>query len=142
MVRASREFQILAEPAGSICNLDCHYCYYPRKEHLFPKTESFRMSDDILEGYIVQHINAPPGSVINFPWRGGEPTVPGLEYFRKIAALQRKHQPPHRRITNGVQTNGTLLDEDWCRFMGDCTLSLSAFQEHHADGQRFGERCT
>ena len=135
MVRASREFQVFAKPAGSICNLDCHYCYYLRKEHLFPKTESFRMPDDILEEYIVQHIEASPGSVINFSWHGGEPTILGLDYFRRIVALQRKHQPPHRRITNGMQTNGTLLDADWCRFLAAegfaVGLSLDGPQEMH-----------
>jgi len=135
MVRASREFQVFAKPVGSICNLDCHYCYYLKKEHLFPKTESFRMPDDILEEYIVQHIDASPGSVINFSWHGGEPTILGLDYFRKIVALQRKHQSPHQRITNGMQTNGTLLDEDWCRFLAAegfaVGLSLDGPQEMH-----------
>jgi uncharacterized protein len=116
MVKASREFQVFAKPIGPICNLDCHYCYYLKKEHLYPKDESFRMPDEILEEYIVQHIDASPGTVIRFSWHGGEPTLLGLDYFRKIVALQRKHQPPNRRIVNGIQTNGTLLDEDWCRF--------------------------
>ena len=117
MVKASREFQVFAKPAGSLCNLGCHYCYYLNKERLDPKGEPFGMPDDILEEYIIQHIEASPGSVISFSWHGGEPTILGLDYFRKIVALQRKHQPPHRRIVNGMQTNGTLLDEDWCRFL-------------------------
>ena len=117
MVKASREFQVFAKPGGSICNLDCHYCYYLKKEHLYPKGESFRMPDSILEKYIIQHIDASSDSVINFSWHGGEPTLLGLDYFRKIVELQRKHQPPNQRITNGIQTNGTLLDEDWCRFL-------------------------
>ncbi|MFH1758531.1 MAG: radical SAM protein, partial [Pseudomonadota bacterium] len=109
MVKASREFQIFAKPGGSICNLDCHYCYYLKKEHLYPKGESFRMPDSILEKYIIQHIDASSDSVVNFSWHGGEPTLLGLDYFRKIVELQRKHQPPNQRITNGIQTNGTLL---------------------------------
>jgi len=117
MVSASREFQVFAKPAGSVCNLECHYCYYLKKEDLYQKGESFRMPDDILEEYIVQHIHASPAQVINFSWHGGEPTILGLDYFRKVAALQRKHQPPGRRISNGIQTNGTLIDEDWCRFL-------------------------
>jgi uncharacterized protein len=117
VVKASREFQVFAKPVGSICNLDCHYCYYLKKEHLYPKGESSRMPDDILEEYIIQHIDASPGSVISFSWHGGEPTILGLDYFRKIVALQRKYQPSHRRIINGMQTNGTLLDESWCRFL-------------------------
>jgi uncharacterized protein len=135
VVEASREFQVFAKPAGSICNLDCHYCYYLKKEHLYPKGESFRMPDSILEEYIIQHIDASPGSVITFSWHGGEPTILGLDYFRTIVALQRKHQPPNRRITNGMQTNGTLLDEDWCRFLAAegfaVGLSLDGPQDMH-----------
>jgi len=135
MVKASREFQVFAKPGGSLCNLDCHYCYYLEKEHLYPEGESFRMPDDILEKYIIQHIDASPGSVINFSWHGGEPTLLGLDYFRKIVELQHKHQPPHRRITNGIQTNGTLLDEDWCHFLAaedfSVGVSLDGPQEMH-----------
>jgi len=135
MVRASREFQVFAKPIGSICNLDCHYCYYLEKEHLYPEDERFRMSDDILEEYIVQHIDASPETVIRFSWHGGEPTVLGLDYFRKIVALQCKHRPPDRRIANGIQTNGTLLDVDWCRFLATegfaVGLSLDGPQEMH-----------
>ena len=135
MAKASREFQVFAKPAGSICNLDCHYCYYLKKKHLYPESESFRMPDGILEKYIVQHIEASPESVIRFSWHGGEPTVLGLDYFRKIVALQHKHQPANRRIANGIQTNGILLDEDWCRFFAAedfvVGLSLDGPQEMH-----------
>jgi uncharacterized protein len=143
MVKASREFQIFAKPAGSRCNLDCLYCYYRNKEDLYGAGEPARMSDQILEAYIVQHIAASPAPVIRFSWHGGEPTVLGLDYFRKIAALQRKHQPPGRRITNGMQTNGTLLDEDWCRFLAaegfGVGLSLDGPQELH-DPYRMSRR--
>jgi uncharacterized protein len=117
MAKASREFQVFAKPGGAICNLDCHYCYYLEKKDIYPKNTSFRMSDDILEAYIVQHIDASSAPVINFSWHGGEPTVLGLDYFRKIVELQRRHQPLGRQIRNGIQTNGTLLDEDWCHFL-------------------------
>ena len=134
-VKASREFQVFAKPIGSICNLDCHYCYYLNKKDLYPKSKSFRMKDDILEEYIVQHIDASSEKVIRFSWHGGEPTILGLDYFRKIVALQRKHKPPNRRITNGMQTNGILLDEDWCRFLAEeafaVGLSLDGPQEMH-----------
>jgi uncharacterized protein len=93
------------------------------------------MPDDILEQYIVQHIDAYPDPVINFSWHGGEPTVLGLDYFRKIVALERKHTPPNRSITNGMQTNGTLIDEEWCRFLAAegfaVGLSLDGPQEIH-----------
>ncbi len=135
MVKASREFQVFAKPIGSICNLDCHYCYYLEKEHLYPEGESFRMPNEILEEYIVQHIDASPETTIRFSWHGGEPTLLGLDYFREIVALQRKHQPPDQRVVNGVQTNGTLLDEDWCRFFAKegfaVGLSLDGPPEMH-----------
>jgi len=135
MVKASRDFQIFAKPIGPVCNLDCRYCYYLKKENFYPKGESFRMSDDILEEYIVQHINACNDSVIRFSWHGGEPTILGLDYFRKIVALQRKHKPSNQSIANGIQTNGTLLNEDWCRFLKSekfaVGLSLDGPQEIH-----------
>ena len=117
MVKASREFQVFVKPAGSVCNLECRYCYYLKKEDLYGKGESFRMPDDILEEYIAQHIDASSTPVIRFSWHGGEPTVLGVDYFRKVVALQRTHQPPGKRISNGIQTNGSLLDEEWCRFL-------------------------
>ncbi len=116
MVKASREFQVFVKPAGATCNLDCHYCYYLEKELLYPETESFHMSDDLLEEYILQQIKIVPEPTISFFWHGGEPTLLGLDYFRKIVELQRKHRPENRRITNSIQTNGLILNEDWCRF--------------------------
>lgn len=124
MATATRDFQIFAKPMGAICNLDCHYCYYLQKEELYPEDESFRMADDVLEDYIVQHIQASPESAINFFWHGGEPTILGLDYYQKIVALQRKHQPEGRRITNGIQTNGLLLNDDWCRFFAAAEFAV------------------
>ncbi len=135
MAKASREFQIFVKPIGSTCNLDCRYCYYLKKERLYPPGELFQMPESLLEEYIVQHIAASPGSVINFSWHGGEPTLLGLDYFRTVVALQRKHQPRNQRIRNGMQTNGTLLNDEWCRFLSaeDFTvgLSLDGPQEIH-----------
>jgi uncharacterized protein len=134
-INASREFQVFAKPAGSRCNLGCHYCYYLKKEYLYPRGESFAMPEDVLERYIVQHIEACTDPVVSFSWHGGEPTILGLDYVRTIVSLQRKYQPSSRRITNGIQTNGTLLDEDWCRFLAAegfaVGLSLDGPQEMH-----------
>ena len=74
------------------------------------------MSDDILEKYIKQHIEASSEETVFFSWHGGEPTLLGVEYFRRIVALERKHAPPGCPVANGIQTNGILLDEEWCRF--------------------------
>jgi uncharacterized protein len=135
MVESSREFQVFVKPAGAACNLACRYCYYIRKSSLYPDGEPSRMSDQGLEEYIAQHIDACSDSVIRFSWHGGEPTILGLDYFRKVVAIQRKHQPHGRAIANGIQTNGTLLDEDWCRFLAaegfSVGLSLDGPREMH-----------
>jgi len=135
MSRASHEFQVFVKPIGALCNLDCHYCYYLKKEGLYPKGEKFQMPYEILENYIVQHIEASSEDVIRFSWHGGEPTLLGLNYFRKIVELQRKHQPPNMKILNGIQTNGTLLDDEWCRFFAReefaVGLSLDGPKEMH-----------
>ena len=135
MAKASRPYQIFAKPIGSICNLSCEYCYYLKKQSLYPDEASFRMPEDVLEAYILQHIEVCPDAVIPFAWHGGEPTLLGLGYFRKIVELQRKHRPSNRRIVNGIQTNGTLLDEDWCRFLAaegfSVGISLDGPQEVH-----------
>lgn len=115
MENISREFQVFAKPVGAICNLDCHYCYYLEKKQLYPK-KSLRMTDEILEKYIIQQIEATTENIINFTWHGGEPTIFGLDSFRKIVQLQKKYKPKDKEIVNGIQTNGTLLDEKWCEF--------------------------
>jgi len=135
MARASREFQIFAKPAGAACNLDCRYCYYLPKKALYSGEASLQMPEDILEAYIVQHLQAHPGPVVQFSWHGGEPTLLGQGYFRRIVELQRKHRPAGRRVVNGIQTNGTLLDDDWCRFLAEAGfavgLSLDGPPEMH-----------
>ncbi len=117
MRQASRGFQIFAKPAGAVCNLACRYCYYVAKASPDERAGPSRMEDALLEDYIVQHLRASPDEVIRFSWHGGEPTVLGLEYFRKIVDIQRHHRPSDRVIANGMQTNGTLLDENWCAFL-------------------------
>lgn len=116
MTRTVSDFQIFAKPVSSRCNLDCSYCYYVKKKSLFAGDPLPRMTEELLERYIGQHIAAHPGETVRFSWHGGEPTLLGIDWFRRIVALQEKHCPPHKRIANGIQTNGTLLDDDWCRF--------------------------
>jgi len=135
MAVASRGFQIFVKPAGAACNLSCRYCYYLGKRRLGPKGGPLRMPEDLLEEYIAQHISASPDEVIRFSWHGGEPTVLGLDYFRMIVDIQRKHRPAGRTIANGMQTNGTLLDEEWGRFLAAegfaVGLSLDGPREMH-----------
>ena len=103
------EFQIFAKPVGSTCNLRCKYCYYLPKKSLYPETKRFLMSDDILEEYIKQHIQATADNFIFFSWHGGEPLLAGIEFYRKALKLQKKYKPAGSDIVNGIQTNGTLI---------------------------------
>jgi uncharacterized protein len=110
-------FQVLVKPVGAACNLACNYCYYLDKNQLSPEPGNQRMPDDILEIYIAQHIQATTEQTIFFSWHGGEPTLAGLDYFRRIVELQKKHLPENRIVLNGIQTNGTLLNDEWCQFL-------------------------
>jgi uncharacterized protein len=124
MTRTVDDFQIFAKPAGYRCNLRCSYCYYLKTEHLLPSTPPPRMTDKLLETYIHGHIAAYPGSTVHFSWHGGEPTLLGLDYFRQIVRLQKKHCPANKHIANGIQTNGTLVDEAWARFLAKHRFSV------------------
>lgn len=117
MAVLSRDFQIFVKPAGAACNLACGYCYYLDRGPAGAGTVPARMSDDVLRAFITQHIAASPDGVVRFSWHGGEPTILGLDYFRRIVALERRLCPPGRTIANGLQTNGTLLDDEWGRFL-------------------------
>lgn len=112
-----REFQIFVKPVGSVCNLRCSYCYYNDKEHLYSGSGLHKMSDEVLEEYIKQHIEATTDNTIMFSWHGGEPSMAGVEFYRKAVTLQKKYQPAGKRILNGIQTNGTLLNDEFCRFL-------------------------
>lgn len=113
---ASAPFHVMTKPMGPLCNLDCHYCFYLEKARLFPANERFKMSDELLEVYIRDYIAAQPGPDVSFAWQGGEPTLAGVGFFKKAVALQKKYGAG-KRIENAFQTNGTLLDEEWCQFL-------------------------
>jgi len=111
-------FHVMAKPAGPMCNLRCEYCFYLEKQSLFPKQEGWKMSDEVLESYIRQMITAQGTPEVSFAWQGGEPTLMGIDFFRKVLAIQKKHAKG-KRIHNALQTNGTLLDDDWCEFLAE-----------------------
>ena len=110
-----RSFHVMTKPIGPLCNLDCKYCFYLEKEKLFPAGENFKMSDEVLEAYIRKYIQSQNTPEIQFAWQGGEPTLMGLDFFRKVTALQRQCANG-RPINNSFQTNGTNLDDEWCEF--------------------------
>ena len=115
---APSPFQVLLKPRGSICNLDCSYCYFLEKRNLYPGSR-FHMSDEVLEQFTLQYIAAQPVDEAVFGWQGGEPTLMGLDFFERAMAAQRRHARPGMRVLNSLQTNGTLLDNEWCRFLRD-----------------------
>lgn len=110
---------VMSKPIGPICNLDCEYCYYLHKEELYPTGERWRMPEPTLEEYIRQYIDAQPASAdtITFAWQGGEPTLLGVPFFQRVVELQNKHHPKGKRIENALQTNGILVDDEWCQFL-------------------------
>ncbi|MEZ6132088.1 MAG: anaerobic sulfatase maturase [Planctomycetaceae bacterium] len=111
-------FHVMTKPIGPICNLDCTYCYYLHKEDLYPKGNKWKMTQDCLESYIRQYINAQPAGTpeVTFAWQGGEPTLLGIDFFQTCIDIQQRHARPGMSILNTLQTNGVLLDDDWCRF--------------------------
>ncbi len=115
-------FHVMAKPTGAVCNLDCEYCFFLSKEMLYPGSR-FRMAADLQETYIRQllevHANAREVVVA---WQGGEPTLMGLDFFRRSIDLQRKYAHPGQRILNTIQTNGTLLTDEWGEFLSDSSF--------------------
>jgi uncharacterized protein len=114
---APRAFHLMAKPTGAICNLDCEYCFFLSKEMLYPGSR-FRMADDMLEEYIRQLMEAHAGiPEVVVAWQGGEPTMMGLDFFKRSIELERTFAAPGQKILNTIQTNGTLLDDDWGGFL-------------------------
>jgi uncharacterized protein len=114
-----RRLHVMVKPTGALCNLDCAYCYYISKEHLLGKPEQWRIDDAVLETFIRQYFEGQNFKEVVFSWQGGEPTLLGLDFFKKVVALEKKYCPPHVRCENDLQTNGTLLDNAWCEFLHD-----------------------
>lgn len=117
-MHATRPFHVMSKPIGPACNLDCTYCFYLEKAKLYPDTHHWRMPDDVLERYIRSYIAAQPTKDVTFAWQGGEPTMLGVPFFQKVVALQNRYADG-RTIHNALQTNGTLLDDTWARFLAE-----------------------
>ncbi len=112
----ARPFHVLTKPIGPICNLDCTYCFYLEKEALYAGEKKWRMADDVLERYVREYIVGQPGEEVRFAWQGGEPTLLGVDFFRRVVQMQKRFGEG-RKISNALQTNGTLLDDAWCAFL-------------------------
>jgi len=109
------DYHLLAKPAGAACNLGCQYCFFLSKENLYPN-DSYLMNDDMLERYVRQLIESSPGPVVQIAWQGGEPTLHGLDFFRRSVELAARYRKPHQSILHTIQTNGTLIDDEWAAF--------------------------
>jgi len=127
-------FHLLAKPRGAICNLDCKYCFYLSKEELY-KGSSFRMTDETLETYIRQLIESHEAPEVTVAWQGGEPTLMGLDFFRRSIVYEKEYAKPGMKIQNTIQTNGTLINDEWAAFFKEndflVGLSIDGPREMH-----------
>ena len=108
-------FHLLAKPSGSTCNIDCTYCFFLSKEALYPNDKS-RMSEATLEAYIRQLLESHRAPEVTVAWQGGEPTLMKLPFFQRSIELVEKYRRPDQTVQHTFQTNGLLLDDDWCAF--------------------------
>ena len=135
-----RPFAVMAKPVGSRCNMRCAYCYYLGKGKYSAHARQTRMSFDLLEKLIRQAVAASPGPVVSFTWHGGEPTLAGLDFYKKAVELQRKALPAGWTALNNLQTNGLLLSDAWCAFLKenrfDVGLSVDGSQAVHDKNRR------
>ena len=135
-------FHLLAKPTGPICNLDCEYCFFLSKEMLYPG-DRFRMADEMLDEYIRQTIEAHRTPEVTIAWQGGEPTMMGLDFFKRSVELAEQHKQPWQRIAYSIQTNGVLINERWAEFFKEhdflVGLSVDGPRELH-DAYRVDKR--
>jgi len=109
-------FHLLVKPAGAACNQNCHYCFYLPKESRYPGSR-FHMPENLMKTYIKQLIEAHKTREVAFSWQGGEPTLMGLDFFRKAVQYAEQYKKPGQKMVYTLQTNGTLLDDEWCEFL-------------------------
>lgn len=130
----SRGIHVVAKPIGPRCNLNCEYCFYLEKKALFGPDEQYRLNDEVLRAFIANYISSQPTPMVEFVWQGGEPTLLGIDFFRRVIELQRPFAG-QKIISNALQTNGTLLTDEWCEFLHKHNfmvgISLDGPQEVH-----------
>ena len=135
----ARPVYIMTKPVGALCNLACTYCYYTEKSKLYPDISCHVMSDELLEKFVREYIEMQTQPEVLFTWHGGETLMRPLSFYRRVVELQRKYADGHR-IDNAIQTNGTLLTEEWCKFFKEegwlVGISLDGPQEFHDEYRR------
>jgi uncharacterized protein len=117
-------FVVMAKPVGARCNMKCRYCYYTDTGRFYESKQRFQMSPRLLELFIRQYIEASPGPVVQFTWHGGEPTLAGLAFYRLAVQLQKRYLPAGWTCWNNLQTNGILLDDEWCSFLAEARFDV------------------
>lgn len=130
----ARPLYVMTKPAGSLCNLACTYCYYTEKSKLYTDNPKHVMSDELLERFIREYMDSQTGPDVLFTWHGGETLMRPLSFYQKAVRLQQQYARG-RRVENALQTNGTLLTDEWCRFLHDeqwlVGISIDGPQEFH-----------
>lgn len=129
-----RPFSLLVKPASADCNLRCKYCFYLKKCDLYPDSKTHRMSDEVLEQMIRTFLSTDQPQY-SIGWQGGEPTLMGLDFFKRVTDLQQKYGHGGKQVSNGLQTNGTMIDDDWARHCAKynflCGISLDGPEAIH-----------
>src|SRR6056297_828460 len=127
-------FHIMLKPIGPICNLDCEYCYYKYKDYLYPGQEH-KMSTKLLKKFTIHYLRSRTSGEVVFGWQGGEPTLLGVDFFKKALKYQKKYGKKGVKILNTIQTNGTLLNAEWGKFLADNNflvgISIDGPPEYH-----------
>lgn len=130
----AKPLYVMLKPAGAHCNLACKYCYYLEKNKLYPTAQRHLMSDEMLEQFTREYIEAQTMNQVLFTWHGGEPLLRSIDFYRKALSLQQKYAGS-RRIDNVIQTNGTLLTDEWCEFFAQnhwlIGISIDGPQPYH-----------
>ena len=130
----AKPLYVMLKPAGAHCNLACKYCYYLEKNYLYQNTPRHLMSDEMLEQFTREYIEAQTMPQVLFTWHGGEPLMRSIDFYRKALALQKKYAHG-KQIDNVIQTNGTLLTDEWCEFFAQnhwlVGISIDGPQEYH-----------
>jgi uncharacterized protein len=114
----------MAKPVGPLCNMNCDYCYYTQTGRFYENAHVFRMTDGTLETFVRKYIEAAPGPAVSFVWHGGEPTLVGLDFYKRALELQKRYLPEGWECWNNLQTNGLLLDDAWCAFLAEARFDV------------------
>ncbi len=130
----AKPLYVMLKPIGAVCNMRCAYCYYLDKKELYPNSSKYQMSDSLLESFTKQYIESQTSPDIMFTWHGGETLLRNIDFYKKALAYQKMYARG-RRIDNSIQTNGTLLTDEWCRFFKENNflvgISIDGPRQYH-----------